>query len=67
VRPVGGRIDLRWAPCSDRVLVDLHASGREYLTAGDGVEELRRHRVDSDQVIDRLPVAALPAPGPVAR
>ena len=67
MRPVGGRIDLRRAPGSDRVLVDRHASGREYLIAGDGVKELRRHRVDSNQVIDRLPVAALAAPGPVAK
>jgi hypothetical protein len=64
VRPVGGRIDLRWAPGEDRILVDVHASGREYLTSGDGVEELRRHRFEDDQVIDRLPAAALSASGP---
>lgn len=65
VRPAGGRIQLRRALGSDRILADLHPSGREYLTSsGDGVE-LRRHRFDDDHVIDRLPAAtALPAPGP---
>jgi hypothetical protein len=66
VRPAGGRIQRRRAPDSDRVLADLHPSGREYLTTtGDGVE-LRRHRFDDDRVVDRLPTAtALPAPDPL--
>jgi hypothetical protein len=66
VRPAGGRIQLRRAPSADRVLVDLHPSGQEYLTSsGDGVE-LRRHRFDDDHVIDRLPAAiALPTPDPL--
>jgi hypothetical protein len=63
VRPAGGRIQLRRAPDTDRVLVDLHPSGREYLTtSGDGVE-LWRHRFDDDHVVDQLPAAAaLPTP-----
>jgi hypothetical protein len=65
VRPAGGRIQLRRAPGSDRVLADLHPSGHEYLTtSGDGVE-LWRHRFDDDQVVGRLPAAAaLPDPDP---
>jgi hypothetical protein len=65
VRPAGGRIQLRQAPSVDRILADLHPSGREYLTTPNDGGELQRHRFDDDRVIDRLPAAtALPAADP---
>jgi hypothetical protein len=62
VRVDRGRISLRHAPGRDRILMDVHPDGGEYLTTpdidADAANELRRHRFADDQPLDAL---ALPA------
>ncbi|HEU5318842.1 MAG TPA: hypothetical protein VFX49_22195, partial [Chloroflexota bacterium] len=50
------RIDLRFAPGDDRVLMDVHPAGHEYLTTphGSGSWELIRHRFADDAAIEKL-------------
>jgi hypothetical protein len=59
-RPAHGKIVLRTAPSHDRILVDIHQGGGEYLTTphSQGLDELCRHRFADDQPIDRLPPPA---------
>jgi hypothetical protein len=52
-----GRIELRFTRSIDRVLVDVHPSGREYLTIPSGntrADDLVRHRFVDDAAIDGL-------------
>jgi hypothetical protein len=52
-----GQIELRMTPSIDRVLVDVHPSGEEYLSTPHGnteADDLVRHRFEDDSPIDGL-------------
>jgi hypothetical protein len=56
-RPERDRIELRSSLSIDRVLVDVHPTGSEYLSTPHGnteADELMRHRVTDDVAIDGL-------------
>jgi hypothetical protein len=62
-----GRISLRHGRCHDRILVDVHPGGDEYLTIPDidagAANELVRHRFVDDQPIDALALPGTDAVG----
>lgn len=56
-RPERGRIELRIPPSIDRVLVDVHPTGAEYLSTPHGnteADELMRHRFVDDGALGGL-------------